>query len=64
MQIKKAMMSGLIATMVITPAFNPVFAQGADTADTATTTTTTETVKMGYRLMALTMKMGCRKKVR
>lgn len=62
MQIKKAMMSGLIAAMVITPAFNPVFAQGADTADTATTTTTTETVKNGLQADGTYYENGVQKK--
>lgn len=61
MQIKKAMMSGLIAAMVITPAFNPVFAQGADTADTATTTTT-ETVKNGLQADGTYYENGVQKK--
>lgn len=62
MQIKKAMMSGLIATMVITPAFNPVFAQGADTADTAATATTTETVKNGLQADGTYFENGVQKK--
>ena len=62
MQIKKAMMSGLIATMVITPAFNPVFAQGADTADTAATATTTETVKNGLQADGTYYENGVQKK--
>ncbi len=62
MQIKKAMMSSLIAAMVITPAFNPVFAQGADTADTATTTTTTETVKNGLQADGTYYENGVQKK--
>lgn len=62
MQIKKAMMSGLIAAMVITPAFNPVFAQGADTADTATTATTTETVKNGLQTDGTYYENGVQKK--
>lgn len=60
MQIKKAMMSGLIAAMVITPAFNSVFAQGADTADTATTTT--ETVKNGLQADGTYYENGVQKK--
>ncbi len=62
MQIKKAMMSGLIAAMVITPAFNPVFAQGADTADTAATATTTETVKNGLQADGTYFENGVQKK--
>ena len=62
MQIKKAMMSGLIAAMVITPAFNPVFAQGADTADTAATATTTETVKNGLQADGTYYENGVQKK--
>lgn len=61
MQIKKAMMSGLIAAMVITPAFNSVFAQGADTADAATTTTT-ETVKNGLQADGTYYENGVQKK--